>query len=302
MALPLLAGGAQPCYNTRMPRLDYLVIGHVAKDIVPGGHALGGTVTYAAITAHRLGLRAGIVTAADEGFIGAVSAATQGIALHARPSPQTTTFENIYGDAGRTQFLRARADPLTIDDVPAEWRDARIVHLGPLVGEVDAGMLRQFTGALVALTPQGWLRQWDAAGRVSPRAWDDALAVLSQVDVLIFSPEDVGHNWDLIHAYTRAAPLAVLTLERHGALVFRRDEGRWIMPREARVVDPTGAGDVFAAAFLAAYQEQRDAFAAARFANVAASFSIEGHGVSAIPNRLRLQRWFKQHEEESLAA
>ncbi|MEP7200444.1 MAG: PfkB family carbohydrate kinase [Chloroflexota bacterium] len=276
-----------------MSLVDYLVIGHVAKDIVPAGHALGGTVTFAALTAQRLGLRAAIVTAADEAIAAEAQAALPGIAIHVCSSVQTTTFENIYTDAGRTQYLRAHAEHIALDDVPTEWRDARIVHLGPIAQEFDSDLVHHFPHSLIALTPQGWMRQWDASGRVSPKVWSDALDVLRAVDVLIFSPEDVGHDWNVIHAYTRAAPLAVLTLERHGALVFQRDEGRWLAPRDAQVVDPTGAGDVFAAAFLTVYSESGDPLRAARFANVAASFSTEKGGLAAVPDRATVMTWFE---------
>jgi sugar/nucleoside kinase (ribokinase family) len=77
--------------------------------------------------------------------------------------------------------------------------------------------------------------------------------------------------------------------------VFQRDDGRWLAPREASVVDPTGAGDVFAAAFLVAYAEQRDPVAAARFANVTASFSIEGRGITSIPDRAKVLQWLAAH-------
>ena len=307
-----------------MPPVDYLVIGHVAKDIMPAGsrapaedkpqatggaeppslsdgvrvvepgparHAIGGTVTYSAITAQRMGLNAAIVTAMDADFAAEVQAALPGIDIHTRPSPHTTTFQNIYTDAGRTQYLRAHAERLSRADVPAAWRSARIVHLGPIAQEFDPDMASGFEGSLLALTPQGWLRQWDAAGRVRPKKWAEALDVLQTIDVLIFSPEDVGHDWEIIHAYTRAARLAVLTLERHGTLVFERDEGRWLAPREARVLDPTGAGDVFAASFLATYLESGNPLLSARFANAAASFSIEKGGIGSIPTRLLVDEW-----------
>ena len=278
-----------------MSPVAYLVIGHVAKDLTRTGHALGGTATYSAITAQRLGLCAAIVTAADAAFAAEVQAALPGIEIHNHVSPQSTTFENSYSDLGRTQMLRGHAAELSIADVPAAWRDARIVHLGPIARECNPDLVGAFSGSLVALTPQGWLRQWDAAGKVSPRPWPEAIDVLRQVDVLIFSPEDVGHDWELIHAYTRAAPLSVLTLERHGALVFAAGIGRWIAPRTANVVDPTGAGDVFAAAFLTSYSENGDSVAAATFANVAASFSIEKCGIDAIPNRVTVTEWLETH-------
>ena len=279
-----------------MPSLDYLVIGHVAKDIVsPDKHALGGTVTYSAITAQRLGLKAAIVTAMDPDIGAEVQVALPGIDIHTHPSAQTTTFENTYTEHGRRQFLRAHAEPLTLADLPAAWRDARIVHLGPIAQEFGPDMVARFGGSILALTPQGFLRQWDESGRVRPKPWAEALEVLSVIDVLIFSPEDVGHDWQIIHAYTRAARVAVLTMERHGALVFERNEGRWLPPRDAHVEDPTGAGDVFATAFLATFLQSGDPVLSARFANVAASFSIEKGGIGAIPTRAIVEEWMESH-------
>jgi sugar/nucleoside kinase (ribokinase family) len=56
-------------------------------------------------------------------------------------------------------------------------------------------------------------------------------------------------------------------------------------------MDPTGAGDVFSAAFLIRLAETGDPCEAARFANVAASFSIEAPGVSGIPTRRQVEAY-----------
>ena len=42
--------------------VDYLIIGHITRDLTPDGPHLGGTVTYSALMAQALGLRVGIVT------------------------------------------------------------------------------------------------------------------------------------------------------------------------------------------------------------------------------------------------
>ena len=42
--------------------VNYLIVGHLTYDITPDGPRLGGTVSYAGLTAHALGLRVGIVT------------------------------------------------------------------------------------------------------------------------------------------------------------------------------------------------------------------------------------------------
>ncbi|MFL5694535.1 MAG: PfkB family carbohydrate kinase, partial [Ktedonobacteraceae bacterium] len=47
--------------------------------------------------------------------------------------------------------------------------------------------------------------------------------------------------------------------------------------------DPTGAGDVFAAAFLCYLYKHNDPRAAVEFANCVASFSVEQVGIMGIP-------------------
>ena len=92
-------------YNSPMLELvplqpvDYLVIGHVAVDITPTGVQLGGTVSFAALTARALGMRVGIVTSSGED---APLQALDGIAIVNVPSEHSTTFENIKTDE-RTQ-------------------------------------------------------------------------------------------------------------------------------------------------------------------------------------------------------
>jgi len=79
--------------------------------------------------------------------------------------------------------------------------------------------------------------------------------------------------------------------------VYHQGQVRHFPTRPAHEVDPTGAGDVFAAAFLIRLRETaqsptgEDPWEAARFANVVASFSVEGPGVSAIPRREQVEAY-----------
>ena len=60
-------------------------------------------------------------------------------------------------------------------------------------------------------------------------------------------------------------------------------------------MDPTGAGDTFTAAFLIYFQETGDPIKAARFANIAASFSVEGLSYSATPTRAQVEAYLAEH-------
>ncbi len=43
--------------------VDYLIIGHITQDITPTGLVIGGTASYASLTARSFGIKVGVVTA-----------------------------------------------------------------------------------------------------------------------------------------------------------------------------------------------------------------------------------------------
>jgi 1D-myo-inositol 3-kinase len=266
---------------------DYLVIGHVTRDLMPdGSYRPGGTATYAGLAAHRLGLRVGVVTSAAP--LDATIEA--GIAVEVRPAPQTTTFENLYPGGARRQFCRAVAARLTLDDVPVPWRHARIVHLGPVAQEVDPQLVFAFGGALIGVTPQGWLRRWGADGRVQRADWPQAREVLSRAGAVFVSADDLWGDRALLRDWVRWAPLLVLTVGKEGAIVYHSGRQRRFPAYVVSEVDPTGAGDVFAAAYLVRLSETGDPYEAAQYANCAASFVVEGVGATCIPTRDEVER------------
>ncbi|CAG0942366.1 putative sugar kinase YdjH [Anaerolineae bacterium] len=267
--------------------IDFLVIGHVVQDVVPDGYTVGGTTTYSSITARNLGRGPGIVTRLAPDFV--IPQVLHDITVHRVASTHTTTFHNIYRDGHRQQFLLARADDLEPGDVPDAWRAAPIVHLGPLARELDVRFAKLFPNALVGVTPQGWLRQWDESGRIRMRPWEEAAEILPYVDVLVLSEEDLNGNIALIDEYARLTRIAVMTQGPRGCMVYTDGQAKQIPGFPAREVDPTGAGDVFAAAFLTRLHEINDPFEAARFANATASFCVEAPGVTGIPTREQVQ-------------
>jgi 1D-myo-inositol 3-kinase len=272
---------------------DYLVLGTITRDIIPGGFNVGGTVSYGAITARRLGLRAAIVTSAAPDL--RLPDAFDGIECLAIPAAHTTTFRNEYVNGTRRQYVSAIAAPITADAVPPAWRRAPLVHLGPLVNELDESLVHLFPHARVIATPQGWFRSWDATGFVTLGAWRRAAELLPHLTALILSDEDVRGDPDCIQRWITMTRTLVLTHGARGATVYHRGTAAHLPARPAREIDPTGAGDVFAAAFLIRLHETfvhtgvEDPWEAARFANVTASFSVEGLGFSAIPYRAAVE-------------
>lgn len=270
---------------------DYLVLGHVSKDVLDGGRvAAGGTITYSALTAQRLGLQAAVVTSCapqDEHLLDVLR--DEGVRVYCKPSAATTTFRNSYSAAGnRTQVLEAQAVSLLYEDVPEGWRGAPIVHLGPIAQELSGEVPSIFPDALLGITPQGWMRSWDSYGRVTHSSWPIPVALnsLPPSAILILSVEDVGHDMNLIERYAKLAPIVIVTQGAGDALVCTGGKKLANIPaRPAQSVDPTGAGDVFATAFLVRYSETRDHIEATHFAHTVASCAVGGEGISAIPRR-----------------
>ncbi|MCL6646255.1 MAG: carbohydrate kinase, partial [Dehalococcoidia bacterium] len=89
-------------------------------------------MTFAAVQAQRLGIDAGVVTVAEPSLD--LPNLLAGVAIAVREDG-VTQFENVYIDGRRAQYVRAQAEPLALDDIPAGWRKAPVALVGPVCGE-----------------------------------------------------------------------------------------------------------------------------------------------------------------------
>jgi hypothetical protein len=264
----------------KLEPIDYLVIGHITVDLTPEGPRMGGTATYASLTAKALGMRVGIVsswgTEIPEGPL-------QNIPLVNFPTDMSTTFENVYSANGRVQFLRNNAPKLDYYQVPEKWRSANIVHLGPVAQEVEPGLVRNFPDAFIGVTPQGWMRAWQGDGRVYPSEWPEASFVLERADAAVISVEDVGGDERRLDEMAASCQVLAVTEAAEGVRLYWNGDVRRFRPPAVKEVDPTGAGDIFAAAFFTRLYMTRDPWEAARFATALTAFSVTRTGLEAIP-------------------
>ena len=285
-------------------RPDILLIGHVTRDLIgdapDDGHRLGGTVSFAAVVAQQLGRHPTIVTrAATPDDLEELPA---GVDVHLLHSAGTTTFANIYTPSGRIQYCFTPAPPIRADDIPPALRQPNAVLLGPLVNEIGPDVAELFNRdeTLVVAVPQGWMREWDETGRVHAKHWENAAEILPHVDVLVLSLEDIDFDLNRLDPFFDFLSMVVVTEYRDGSTVYVRTENGHIRetkipPRHARELDPTGAGDTFATAFMIRLQETGDPLESARFANITASMSVEAEGVTGIPTRQQVFDYMAQH-------
>lgn len=283
--------------------MELLILGNVTRDLPdqnpnPKSYTLGGSVSYAALTCHRLGIRSELVTRVsrdtDLSSLRAVARCT------VLPSPTTTTFVNQYDARGRTQYCYTPAPPITAADLTPRLRRARFVFMCPIMQEVAADVPDCFAPeAFLAAGAQGWLRTIEEDGRVRACDWSGKAAFLRRVNMLILSREDIDYDMARLAEFLEHVPMVMLSNYRNGSdIYFTRDADtvHWhVPPRPAREVDPTGAGDMFATAFLIRYMETGRLWHSARFANITASMGVEGAGSTAIPSRERVMTYLRRH-------
>ena len=271
-----------------MSRTSFLAIGHASRDEFPDGRwRLGGSALYGAATAAKLGAQVTLVTRAGPNEREALETLCQevGITLRVLRGDVTTTFGFTYDAAGhRTLHLRARAAPITRSDVGRRVRAPRAVLLASIAAELDRSLFAPWSGAKRVLAAQGLLRSFAADGAVIATPWTDFADLLPKIDAVVVSEEDRADA----SAWVPYAAVVVTQAERGSDV--HRPAGTSHVPAfaVAEVIDQTGAGDAFAAGLALGLAEGLPLVEAATFASAAASFAVEGLGMSRLADRSRV--------------
>jgi sugar/nucleoside kinase (ribokinase family) len=272
---------------------QYLVIGHICADLQPDGTAvLGGTALYSALTAARLGWRVGVLTRGVYGrtvngvAIPSLDAYAEDISIIVQEADRTTTFLNEYQADRRVQTIQRWAGPIDLRGLPPHWRNAKVIHLGPIADEIDprqtGGLTPQFFGA----TPQGWMREWPrrAGGRVTHIPLRLPGELIGRLDSIVVSLEEITYTREIVERIG-ARRLSVVTKDVEGARIIYGTQTAELPGFPIRVKDATGAGDVFAAAFfIKASDRTASARTAGRFANAVAALSLREIGPAGVPS------------------
>lgn len=239
--------------------MQLAVVGQLSRDVIAGGPPrIGGPPWHAARALRALGVPARIVAKCGEAdaieFTRQLE--TLDLPFELVVGAQTTAFSFSYdADGVRTMTIDAVGDPWTADELRldgVEW-----LYVGSLLrGDIDVADVAE--GRAVLVDAHGLVR----VPEVGPLRLDDRFdrAQLEHVDMLkaadeeaaVIGPVDV-HEMIVTHG-ARGATV-------NGVLVQAERIDR----------DPTGAGDMFAAAYLVARSQGADPVDAARRATALVS-------------------------------
>jgi 2-dehydro-3-deoxygluconokinase len=300
-----------------MPTSDIVCIGEPlfelnqpkGEDIFRSGH--GGDTSNCAIAAARQGASVAYVTAVGADQFGESFMrlwAEEGVATGAvkkSPSAHTGLYFVTHGPQGHVfSYMRAgsAASRMTPEDVPLELiRTAKVLHASGISQAISSSAADLVFEAIRLARAAGVLISYDTNLRLRLWPLDRARAVIHAAaglsDILRPGIDDARHLTGLtdpdaiVDFYLAMGPkIVALTLGEDGALIATAERRELLPPVAVKVVDATGAGDVFDGAFLAEYLRTGDPFAAGRYANVAAALSTTGYGaVAPMPRRAEVE-------------
>ena len=225
-----------------------------------------------------------MITTIEDGFDEAV---LEGIDVRSQAG-EVPRYANIYEKSGnRKQFLLAEGSPLQLVPLLGKDEEPEIAFITPAYHEFRRAPLR-FQGAIVGVSLQGPLRATTGRQRVIHHSHPFSVAekFLRPGWVGFLSDEDTAEPERVCEYISELGAVAVLTRGHNGATLFDSDGStqHWdALP--ARPVDPTGAGDCFASAFLFRLAETEELNSAMEFALAAGALAVEGSGLGGIASR-----------------
>jgi sugar/nucleoside kinase (ribokinase family) len=272
-----------------------VVVGSASRDVTADdrrGWRLGGAATYCSLTAARLGLRVGCLVGVDRPASTADELAlleAAGVDMRRVELDSGPVFENLEVDGHRRQRWLSRSDRVPASALPKAWHRARAWLIVPVAGEVGGDWADPpIADSRLGVCWQGLLRVFDDDGWVR-RVEPQPSPVLDSADMVFTSVDDVEASTEIVRlrALARRAAIVLTAGESGGIASVDGSLRRYRAIAADRVVDATGAGDVFAAALMAAWllTGQLATARTLRFAAAAASCSVEGAGLAGVPWR-----------------
>jgi sugar/nucleoside kinase (ribokinase family) len=129
---------------------------------------------------------------------------------------------------------------------------------------------------------------------VTPRPCDDLPDRLRGASALALSEDDLAADDPGARALLATAGCTALTRGGAGVQVLAGARRADVPACPARVCDPTGAGDVFAAVWFVRLAEGRDAVESARYAACAAACTVEQPGLAGVPTAQQIEERLAQ--------
>jgi sugar/nucleoside kinase (ribokinase family) len=276
--------------------MNILVAGFITIDRIALNQrqitSIGGPPCYAGLLCSRFGFGVTPLTKVGPDFPEeqVVWLARNGLQLRAMDRSllkKTTRFKLVNRGDERSLYLVERCEDLSIEQVPDRQFNASLVS--PLAHEVSQPVFAEVRkrSDFCFLDPQGFVRKFDASGRVTVDAWSDD-SILASVDALKMDLEEANaltgttDGRSALGKLSKKIRKAVVTQGSGPALILEGSKISQVEVPKVKVVDSTGAGDIFAGALISTFLRSRDFLWSACFGIAASSLSLTSIALSKI--------------------
>jgi sugar/nucleoside kinase (ribokinase family) len=277
---------------------DIVVIGHLLRERIifadgkEAGPLLGGPASYSAAAAGSLGIKVGLVTKIGTDMpecllkvFESIGVDTKGMMVGKKSTSNLLVYDKEGGK--RLEFLN-RAENIIFEDIPLEYLNSRFFLISAVNYEVSENLISELHGKGKRLSME--LSGFGGASSQIGRTKEEKIRMLSRVtryfNIVKGGREDYSRIFGDTESPERTvkrfldwgAEISIVTLGENGSIVVSNKECVKIAPIPARVVDVTGAGDVWHAGFVSEYLKSGDIKKAGQFACAVASAVIEKSG------------------------
>ena len=265
--------------------LDELVQGERIR-ISPGGSAL-----FASGAADYLGAKVEIIGNIGEDYPSSVlnwlKHHSLNLGVLRKTRGHSTRFRIGYYHGSRRLWLLHEGWPVELT-----WKGGRVegLHLGPVFNEISESLVRSLRKkcGFMSLDIQGFVRKVNRSGEVQVLRCN-LDSVLRMCDLMKASIDEAkrqtssrDHEVILDRFLAKGPKYVILTLGAKGSLLGIRNYEKFLIPAfpDKSIKDPTGAGDVYAGAWLTSYLRTKDPVWAASVGSAFGSLASRRTGLS----------------------
>jgi sugar/nucleoside kinase (ribokinase family) len=235
---------------------------------------------------------------------------------------KNTNFVLDYFDHARTLTLKSKSPNLEFADIPSEYLNnpPDVIVLVPLCNEIShdyvTQILKKFPDAYVGIDLQGFIRKIDEEGKVVYIYDNEIISNIKKIielvgDRLILKGSEEEMNllagecddFDSVMTHCNSyenTGIYIMTLGEKGSMLTKKGEKILRIPafKPKRVLDETGAGDIYFSIFLYEFMRSDKSWQAvgnaAYLASSAASFLVEKKGPAGFKKKQKVVKRVKK--------
>ena len=277
---------------------DLMFIGHISTDYVENRQGVkvqaGGSALYASMAAKTLLMNVALVSAVGKDYKFTDALWIVGTDYVKTVNMPSTRFNIRYNESGEADYLEAAYGAgarITASIIPTQLlAPETIVHISPM----QPTKVDQIVKKIRMVSPKTRIsvNTWINYIKQSRRNKELLRHLAQEVDFFILNDNEAKALTDtssIPAALTLLkARMLVITLGELGAIAKGRDTGIQMIPAlampERKIVDTTGAGDVWCGAFLATYKITGELLKSVTIASILSSIKCSGWNCKKLIN------------------